>query len=65
MDRVLGLALLVVYIATIVGLAAAVTYAVIRIFPTDRKRKKPDKPDAPSDEQGGGNLFRRSKRATT
>ena len=68
MDDVLGLVLLAVYIAAIVGLAAAITFAVIRIFPTERKPKNPDKQESshpPSSPDGGGRLFRRSKRATT
>lgn len=70
MDKFLGLLLLAGYIALIVGLAAFVTYAVIRIFPTERTPKKPDKPDKPekpaSDGGGtGGTLFRKSKRAAT
>jgi hypothetical protein len=68
LDDVLGLALLVVYIAGIVGLAAAITFAVIKIFPTERKPKDPDKQE-PSDPSaspdGAGKLFRRSKRAAT
>jgi hypothetical protein len=67
----LGLLLLVVYIAAIVGLAAAITFAVIKIFPTERNPKKPDAPDTPDDsspkrgdESAGGSLFRRSKRAS-
>ena len=64
LDKILGLLLLTVYITVIVGLAAAVTFAVIRIFPTERKPRKPDKPD---DSTGStdtrGSLFRRSKRA--
>jgi hypothetical protein len=68
---VLGLFLLVVYIAAIVGLAAAITFAVIRIFPTERNPKKPDKPDDSSSSKrgeesaAGGTLFRRSKKAAT
>ena len=68
MDDVLGLALLVVYIVGIVGLAAAITWAVIKIFPTERKPKNPDKQESshpPADSDGGGKLFRRSKRAAT
>ena len=60
--------LLVVYIVGIVGLAAAITWAVIRIFPTERKPKNPDKQESthpPTDSDGGGKLFRRSKRAAT
>jgi cytoskeletal protein RodZ len=68
LDDVLGLALLVVYIVGIVGLAAAITWAVIRIFPTERKPKNPDKQESsppPTTSDGGGRLFRRSKRAAT
>ena len=62
-----------VYIAAIVGLAAVITWAVIKIFPTERNPKKPDKPDTPDDgssskrgeESAAGSLFRRSKRAAT
>jgi hypothetical protein len=64
----LGLLLLVVYIAAILGISVAITYAVVRIFPTERKPKDPDKSDAtspPSASDGAGRLFRRSKRATT
>ena len=68
MDDALGLLLLVVYIVAIVGLAAAITFAVIRIFPTERKPKSPHPADASSEsssERGAGRLFRRSKRAAT
>jgi hypothetical protein len=71
LDDVLGLLVLAVYIVGIVGLAAAITFAVIKIFPTERKPKNPDKqesshPPAASDGgSGGGKLFRRSKRAAT
>ena len=70
MSDALGLLLLVVYIAVIVGLAAAITFAVIKIFPTERNPKKPDKPDddgSPKrgEESTAGTLFRRSKRAAT
>jgi hypothetical protein len=58
-----------VYIVGIVGLAAAITFAVIKIFPTERKPKDPDKPESshpPADTDGGsGKLFRKSKRAAT
>jgi hypothetical protein len=69
LDDVLGLALLLVYIVGIVGLAAAITFAVIKIFPTERNPKKDDKdgdgspPTSSTD--GAGKLFRRSKRAAT
>jgi hypothetical protein len=66
LDRLLGLVLLALYITAIVGLAALVTYAVVRIFPTERNPKKPDKPDAPSSgngaESAAGRLFRKAKR---
>jgi hypothetical protein len=73
LSDVLGILLLVVYIAAIVGLAAVITLAVIKIFPTERNTKKPDKPDKPEDggspkrgeESAAGSLFRRSKRAAT
>ncbi|HEU5490455.1 MAG TPA: hypothetical protein VFU84_06645 [Gaiellaceae bacterium] len=68
MEDALGLLLLVVYIAGIVGLAAGITFAVIKIFPTERKPKGPDKTESshpPASPDGGGKLFRRSKRAAT
>ena len=66
MDEILGLLLLALYIVAIVGLAAPITFAVIRIFPTQRNPKKPDKPEGPSsdDGAGAGRLFRRAKRGT-
>jgi hypothetical protein len=63
----LGLLLLAFYITAIVGIAALVTYGVIRIFPTERNPKKPDKPDETSSgngAEGAGRLFRRAKRGT-
>ena len=68
MDEALGLLLLAGYITAVVGLASAITFAVIRIFPTERNPKKPDKPDKPDangDGEGQGRLFRRAKRGTT
>jgi hypothetical protein len=68
LDDALGLLLLVAYIAAIVGLAAAITFAVIKIFPTERKPKDPDSEKSahpPASPDGAGKLFRRSKRATT
>jgi hypothetical protein len=71
LEQVLGLIALAGYIAGVVGLAAGITYVVIRIFPTERTPKKDgdDKPAEPgkkqrssSGEQGQGSLFRRSKR---
>jgi hypothetical protein len=71
LDAALGLVFLAGYIAGIVTLAAAITYAVIRIFPTERNPKKDEKPgksDTPAAKNGetrGGSLFRRSKRGKT
>jgi hypothetical protein len=70
LSDVLGLLLLVLYIVAIVSLAAAITYAVIRIFPTERNPKKPDDSDGGTspkrgEESKAGSLFRRSKRAAT
>jgi len=69
LDQLLGLLLLAVYIVAIVGLAALITWGVIKIFPTQRTPTKPDKPQAPSgdgaaSESGAGRLFRRAKRGT-
>ena len=71
MDDVLGLIALAGYILGIVGLAAGITYVVIRIFPTQRTPAK-DADDAAAEpqkkrgssggESGQGSLFRRSKR---
>ena len=67
MDDALGLLLLVVYICGILAISAGITYAVIRIFPTERKPKNPDEQESshPPSTDGGGKLFRRSKRAAT
>jgi hypothetical protein len=67
LDETLGLLFLAVYIVGVIALAAGVTYAVIRIFPTERNPKKPDEPDEVSandrgEESKAGSLFRRSKR---
>jgi hypothetical protein len=64
LDAALGLLFLAVYIVGIVGLASAITYAVIRIFPTERKPSdaKPEAPAEKDDESAAGRLFRRSKR---
>jgi len=47
-----------------------ITLGVIKIFPTERNPKKPDKPDdgdstKRGEESAAGSLFRRSKRAAT
>jgi hypothetical protein len=69
LEKLLGLVLLAAYITIIVGLAAAVTYAVIRIFPTQRTPSKPDDSDPASSSRGSeslqGRLFRRAKREAT
>ena len=72
MEQVLGLLGLAAYIAAIVGLAAAVTFVVVKIFPTERTPKKPDEPgkEKPPSNGGvapsvGGRLYRRAKRGTT
>ena len=67
MDDALGLLLLVVYICVILAISAGITWAVIKIFPTERKPKNPDKQESahPPSSDGGGKLFRRSKRAAT
>lgn len=70
MDEVLGLLALAGYIVAVIALAAGVTYAVIRIFPTERKPKDGDAaestPSKADEKKSGdapeGNLFRRSKR---
>lgn len=57
-----------VYIVGILGISAAITYAVVKIFPTERKPKNPDTQDSshpPAETDGGGKLFRKSKRAAT
>ena len=67
LDTALGLLALATYIVAIVGFAAVITYTVIRIFPTERNPKKPDKSDKPDSNGGGetgGRLFRRAKRGT-
>jgi hypothetical protein len=74
LDEVIGLLFLAGYIAGIVGLAAGITFGVIKIFPTERNPKKkdgtetPEKAEKPSANSGGessgGTLFRRSKRGS-
>ncbi|HEU5263121.1 MAG TPA: hypothetical protein VFU34_00685, partial [Gaiellaceae bacterium] len=67
LDNVLGILLLAVYIVAILGLSALVTFAVVKIFPTERNPKKPDKPQQPPPGNGGegaGRLFRKAKRGT-
>jgi len=66
LDQLLGLLLLAGFIVAIVGLAAAVTFGVVKIFPTERTPKKPDKPEVPSGDGtvagAAGRLFRKAKR---
>ncbi|MCS7006637.1 MAG: hypothetical protein RMM28_05470 [Thermoleophilia bacterium] len=70
MDRALGLLLLAVYIVAIVGLAALVTFVVIKLFPTERTPKKEgegeERPTREqrkrSDGRPAGRLYRRAKR---
>jgi hypothetical protein len=67
LDSALGLLLLAIYITAILSISAAVTFGVIKIFPTERTSKKPDDPDTPSSGNGTetpGRLFRRAKRET-
>ena len=56
-----------VHRAAILAISAGITWAVIKIFPTERKPKNPDKQESshPPDTDGGGKLFRKSKRAAT
>ena len=42
MDSALGLLLFVVYIAVIIGAAAAVTMLVVRFSPTKKPKPEPD-----------------------
>jgi hypothetical protein len=68
LDAVLGVFLLALYIVAIVTLAALITWAAIRLFPTkDRPSKKTDDDSPPpsDDGTGAGRLFRRSKREAT
>ncbi|HXG76103.1 MAG TPA: hypothetical protein VNJ53_06005 [Gaiellaceae bacterium] len=68
MDQLLGVLLLGAYVLGVVGTAAAVTYAVIKIFPTERTPKKPSEPgtgEEPRDGEPRGRLYRRARRGTT
>jgi hypothetical protein len=65
LDDLLGLVFLALYIVAIVGLAAAITWAVIRIFPTERTPAKAEPATAPANggsQASAGSLFRRSKK---
>jgi hypothetical protein len=66
LDQVLGLVLLALYIVGVVGLAAAMTWITVKIFPTksnggespDERKKQP----ATNGGSTGGRLFRKAKR---
>ena len=66
MDQVLGLVFLALYIVGVVGLAAAMTWITVKIFPT--KSNGGQSPDerktqaAANDGSTGGRLFRKAKR---
>jgi len=64
LDKFFGLLLLVVYVALIVGLAAGVTFVVIKLFPV---KPKASEPEPPSEDGNGpsGRMFRRAKREAT
>jgi hypothetical protein len=63
LETLLGLVLLAVYVVGMIALAAVVTYAAIKIFPTkDRPSKKDSSPPPSDDGAGGGRLFRKAKR---
>jgi hypothetical protein len=66
-DALLGLVLLAVYVVGMVALAALVTYAAIKIFPTKVTSKKQDGDGTPPADDGSaaGRLFRRAKREAT
>jgi hypothetical protein len=69
LEDVFGLLLLVVYIVGILAISAAITFGVVKLFPTERTPKDPDKSDEGSSKRGGesagGSLFRRAKREAT
>ena len=48
MTTVLGLLGLALFIASVIGLAAGVTYGVIRLFPLTNSKDKPAKPVKPA-----------------
>ena len=41
MDTVLGLIGVVIWIVCVIGLAASVTWLVVKVFPTDKPEDKP------------------------
>jgi hypothetical protein len=67
LDQVLGLALLAVYIVGVVAFAAAMTWVVVKLFPTERdgdERDEQQKESSTNDAVPSGRLFRRAKRAS-
>ncbi len=48
MDAALGLLGMLVFIVATIGLAAAVTFAIVKISPTNRRREKEPASDAGS-----------------
>ena len=67
MDQALGLALLAAYIVGVVALAAAITWVVVKLFPTERGDEKTDgrtREPSSNDSAPGGRLFRRAKRGS-
>jgi hypothetical protein len=67
LEKILGLLLLLVYIVAIVGLAALITFAVVKLFPTERTPKKPEGGNGESPSGGSqpaGRLFRSAKRGS-
>jgi hypothetical protein len=44
MDNVLGLLGLILYVVAVVSVAAGVTWMVVKLFPTQEKKKKADAP---------------------
>ena len=70
LEQALGLVFLAAYIAGVVGLAAGITWAIVKIFPTERDEDKKDKDNekkqsSTNDAVPGGRLFRKSKRGAT
>jgi hypothetical protein len=68
LEQVLGLVFLAAYITGVVGLAAGITWAIVKIFPTERGDDKKDnekKQSSTNDAVPGGRLFRKSKRSAT
>jgi hypothetical protein len=44
MDNVLGVLGLIFYVVAVVSVAAGVTWMVVKLFPTQEKKKKADAP---------------------